>query len=162
MFHILCQKLENLKGQAPRGDSDKENIDSNGLDLVDSERSDGSSHWRALDLMSPENKQDFDLEALSLFPQVKGNVPWIPAPDPNIKAQGLACQKLKTQSWKKIRYKDVQKKLQISPAFDALKVNSQLSDLTQNPGYDTLLVKFDEMAGTISHRLLKERALLQK
>lgn len=39
-----------------------------------------------------------------------------------------------------------------------MKVNSQLSGLTQNPGYDSLLAKFDEMAGIISHGLLKERA----
>lgn len=76
--------------------------------------------------MGDPNASQSMLDQLSLDPQVKENDPVIPLPDPVIKKQGLECQKLGSQLWNKIRYKEVQKKLQAAPVFDTLKVNPHL------------------------------------
>ncbi|KAL4720728.1 hypothetical protein ACJJTC_004445 [Scirpophaga incertulas] len=73
-------------------------------------------------------------------PEVKEDEPSIPVPSETIKAQGIACQKLGSSSWNRIRYKDVQKRLQASPVFNTLKhVNDQLCSLTPKSFHSNLL-----------------------
>ncbi|XP_012269133.2 uncharacterized protein LOC105693654 [Athalia rosae] len=164
MFSILCEKIEKLKKpevhplsyESDVSMSEKENLGSEDSESIASGiESQGSAAWKA---PSFEHSQGGDLDALALTPQVKESEPSIPVPTPEIKAQGLSCQKLGTPNWNKIRYKEVQKNLQASPVFDALKVNSQLGGLTQKSFSQSILVKMDAMAGTITHGLLKERA----
>lgn len=110
----------------------------------------------------PPTKQVYDLEALSLAPQVKEKEALIPPPTPDIKAQGIFCQKLGSTSWNRIRDKEVQKKLQASPVFDSLKVNAQLEGLISKSYNQTLLERIDELTGTVTHGLLNQRQRLME
>ncbi|CAG4929936.1 unnamed protein product [Parnassius apollo] len=61
-----------------------------------------------------------DVETLSFAPQVKKAALYPSVPE--IKAQGISCQKFGSLGWNRIRYKEVQKKLLTSLVFDSLKL----------------------------------------
>ncbi|KAI5636446.1 hypothetical protein NE865_10866 [Phthorimaea operculella] len=68
-------------------------------------------------------------EELDFLPDVKEAEPAIPEPSANIKAQGIACQRLDGRDgWNRIRYKEAEKKLHASPVFSALKLIRSLVD----------------------------------
>ncbi|XP_044577013.1 uncharacterized protein LOC123260123 [Cotesia glomerata] len=112
--------------------------------------------------INPSVQPANDLEALSFDPQVKEKEPLIPPPTPEIKVQGIACQKLGSASWNRIRYKEVQNKLHAVPVFDSLKINTQLEGLVSQSYYLTLLERMDELTGTLTHGLLKQRQFLME
>ncbi|XP_011309354.1 uncharacterized protein [Fopius arisanus] len=156
MFKILCEKKERKCVDAA---SDKENSFSASAS-EDSSEEEGS--WTAPDMgwsEQPHLSESGDGD-LVLIPQVKVCEPPIPEPDSKIKADGLACQKLGTAAWNQIKYKEVQKKLQAAPVFDALKINNQLGALAPKSFAQTLLAKSDSSAGTLTHGLLIQRERL--
>nr|CAH7721074.1 unnamed protein product [Callosobruchus chinensis] len=89
--------------------------------------------------------------------------PVIPRADRVIEQQGLKCQRLGENSWNKIRYVDAQKKLQASPIFSTLKINSSLYNAyqPQSNSMKDILSKNDLAFGTIIHGLLKQRSNIQ-
>lgn len=168
MFEIVMGKIQKIEqhekekgGGESSGDEEGSEISSESYSDDDS-RSLVSTVWVPPAMEDPPAKPVNDLDALSLVPQVKEKEPAIPAPAPEIKAQGISCQKLGSTSWNKIRYKEVQKKLQASPVFDSLKVNTQLEGLCPKSYYLTLLERMDELAGTVTHGLLKQRQKLME
>nr|CAH7719260.1 unnamed protein product [Callosobruchus chinensis] len=88
----------------------------------------------------------------------------IPRTDTVIEQQGLKCQRLGENSWKKIRYAGAQKKLQASPIFSTLKINSSLYNAyqPQSTSMKDILSKNDLAFGTIIHGLLKQRSNIQE
>ncbi|XP_044580459.1 uncharacterized protein LOC123267486 [Cotesia glomerata] len=164
MFHVLLDKIENKNAENEWSVGSSEESDGESLSDGDPtiDQIADATAWKAPELMPTQEKQPVSLEALALVPQVKESAPAVPPPAPEIKAQGLECQKLGTASWNRIRYKDVQKKLQASPVFDALKVNSQLESLAPKSFANSMLERAEEMAGTITHGLLKQRQKLSE
>lgn len=97
---------------------------------------------------------------ISFTPNVKEDDPLVSTQSETLKIQGVACQKLGSSSWNRIKYKDVQKKLRAAPVFDALKVNDQLGSITQNKFCQNVLMNADMTLGSICHGLLKQREAL--
>lgn len=168
IFSILMEKIDDLK-ENRRNNREENGLDDDGDGQSQSDSQSDSeddrsaiSNWTPPGLEDPPVKHANDLEALSLVPQVKEKEPTIPPPSEIIKEQGISCQKLGSASWNKIRYKEVQKKLHASPVFDTLKVNPQLENVVQKSYYQILLERMDEMAGTITHGLLKQRQQLKE
>ncbi|XP_060801333.1 uncharacterized protein LOC132901969 [Amyelois transitella] len=85
--------------------------------------------------------------------------PSIPAPKPNIAAQGSECQRLGDISFNQIRYAEVQKKLHACPVFAPLKINPILTTYVSSAGHENL-VRTDYALGTITHGLLLQREAL--
>lgn len=107
-----------------------------------------ASSWRAPPL------QPVVLDSWNFAPHTVEQEPSIAPPKPEIEAQGIQCQRLGSQSFNRIRYSEVQKKLQARPVFSALKVNSQIKHVGQDQEY---LVRADTTLGTITHGLLLQR-----
>lgn len=76
--------------------------------------------------------------------------------------QGIQCQRLNTEGWMNIRYADVQKQFQATPAFTALKVNSNLATVTPSWQLVSVLEKMDLCLGAITHGLLQQRQSFQE
>lgn len=174
MFGIVMEKIQNMEQRGHRRGVEEMSEDDDYSDN-DSEHSGDSSEsvlpgqdWTPPAFEEPSVVSGTpvtpvnDLEALSFAPQVKEKEPTIPPPAENIKAQGIQCQKFGSSGWSRIRYKEVQKKLQASPVFDSLKVNTQLEGIVSKSYYQTLLERVDELTGTLSHGLLKQRQKLME
>nr|CAI5833470.1 unnamed protein product [Callosobruchus analis] len=95
-------------------------------------------------------------------PQTKEQEPTIPQPLSEIKRQGITCQRLGENSWNKIRYADVQRKLQAAPVFSSLTMNAQLKHLSPSNSYGDYLEKTEGSYGTICHGLLLQRTAFQE
>lgn len=81
--------------------------------------------------------------------------------NPVLAQQGSKCQRLGTDSWKNIRYGDVQKNFQATPVFCALKPNNLLAGITPNWTSVAVLEKFDLTLGAITHGLLQQRQIFE-
>ncbi|KAJ2937262.1 hypothetical protein O0L34_g19364 [Tuta absoluta] len=81
--------------------------------------------------------------------------------DAALAKQGAECQRLGEDTWKNIRYSEVQKQFQATPVFTALKVNSHLALATPFWHSVSLLEKFDGTLAAISHGLLQQRKVFQ-
>lgn len=90
-------------------------------------------------------------------PQTKVQEPSIPPAKPHIESQGIDCLRLGKSSFNRIRYADVHKKLQASPVFSALQVNSQLSHMVKHSTLFEHLSRTDMTLGTILHGVLLQR-----
>lgn len=77
--------------------------------------------------------------------------------DPEIAKQGSKCQRLGEDTWKNIRYAEVQKQFQATPVFTALKVNSHLALATPFWHSVSILERMDTTLAAISHGLLQQR-----
>lgn len=136
MFATVCARLDALTrntlsaGESSAGEED-ESVDN--ISDVES-----SQTWQApeLDIVDPPD--------LNFLPEVREADPTVPEPTPVIKSEGITCQRFGLESWNKIRYKDVQKRLQAAPVFGALKVNSQLGSLAVKSFASNLLFKLDD------------------
>jgi hypothetical protein len=82
--------------------------------------------------------------------------------DPLLAQQAKDCQRLGTESWQNIRYKDVQKQFQATPVFSALKVNNQLAGSTPNWTSVTVLERYDLTLGAITNGLLQQRKIFEE
>nr|CAI5843515.1 unnamed protein product [Callosobruchus analis] len=83
------------------------------------------SSWKAPTLVSDKNVEA-NACSFDFTPASKEQEPTIPEPEPEIRRQGIEYQRIGKQSWDKIRYNDVQKKLQALPVFSQLQINSGL------------------------------------
>lgn len=82
--------------------------------------------------------------------------------NPKFVEQAKTCQRFGEDSWKNIRYADVQKNFQATPAFCALKVNNHLAANTPNWQSLAQLEKFDLILAAITHGLLQQREAFQE
>lgn len=158
MFSSLKNEIQTLQ---ERPSTSKERIESDS----------GEEYWS--DNMQEEEEDSregsgsvasvpFLVEEMEFEPQVKEAEPHVARPDPEIWRQGVNCQKFHSTGWNNIRYKEVQKKLEASPVFSALKVNPQLEEINQKSYSQTLLIKSDLTLGTITHGLLQQRQALKR
>lgn len=165
---LLERILRQVSGDRPEeeeeddgsGEEEEENEDGNDTFAYPEEMEGESvSSWKAPSL---EPDKNFETNAFSFdfLPATKEQEPAIPEPVPEIKRQGIECQRFGKQSWDKIRYNEVQKKLQASPVFSQLQINSGLP--INKGAYTDILAKIDSSFGTICHSLLKQRAIFQK
>ncbi|KAI5652123.1 hypothetical protein NE865_00461 [Phthorimaea operculella] len=81
--------------------------------------------------------------------------------DETLAKLGAECQRFCKDTWKNIRYSEVQKQFQATPVFTALKVNSHLALATPFWHSVSLLEKFDGTLAAISHGLLQQRKIFQ-
>lgn len=81
---------------------------------------------------------------------------------PHLVEQVINCQRFNEDGWKNIRFSDVQKTFQATPAFCALKVNSHLASNTPNWQSLAQLEKTDLILGAITHGLLQQREALKE
>ncbi|KOB67695.1 Fat-like cadherin-related tumor suppressor-like protein [Operophtera brumata] len=81
--------------------------------------------------------------------------------DPILAQQGTDCQRLGTDTWKNIRYSEVQKQFQATPTFSALKVNNLFAGITPNWTSVALLEKMDLILGAITNGLLQQRKIFE-
>nr|CAI5842336.1 unnamed protein product [Callosobruchus analis] len=126
---------------------DEEDIPTSPFLLADDE---SETSW-----MAPGFSRSEDTNVYFL-PKTKEQEPAIPGAKPHIAEQGVQCQRLDQLSYNKVRYAEVQKKLQAAPVFSALKVSTQLSRFPHISAQEHL-VKFDTVLGTIIHGLLLQR-----
>ncbi|KAF9420537.1 hypothetical protein HW555_003287 [Spodoptera exigua] len=163
MFALLLEKIDthhqqqtNL-AQTREPDSDKENY-SDSEEYAGSDSSAGCS-WNGpkMDIFStgPEMSPPTEIE---FRPRIKEMDPLIPEPSEPIQKEGIECQRLGSEGWNRIRYKEVEKRLQAASVFSALKVNIELGSLKNQPF--PFLAKQEGMLGTISHGLLLQRKAL--
>ncbi|XP_063985927.1 uncharacterized protein LOC135167021 [Diachasmimorpha longicaudata] len=164
LFATLLDKLEE-KDIQPREDSgdarqDKENLSDSPSEVEEdmSEEEEPSTLHPLFQEPTVENTGD----SVFLDPQVKECDPLIPEPDSALKAQGISCQKLNSAAWSRIRYKEVQKRLQAAPVFDTLKINSELRSIAPKTSTQSLLGRFDSMTGTFAHGLMLQRKRLSE
>lgn len=157
MFSLLLKKIDSHRQQLSGSESDKENYNSDSEHHSGSESSGGCS-WNAPKIDSFSNAPEVWLpNELEFRPRIKELDPLIPEPTESIKKEGIECQRLGSESWNRIRYKEVEKRLQAAPVFSALKTNIELGSLKNQAPF---LVKQEGMLGTISHGLLLQRKAL--
>ena len=84
------------------------------------------------------------------------------AADEGLVKQGIACQRLGTDSWQNISYADGQEKFEAAPVFNNLNVNSSLTKITPPWKVVTVLEKMDLCLGAITHGLLQQRKEFQE
>lgn len=87
--------------------------------------------------------------------------PPIPMASADMVAKGAKCQRLGSDTWNNLRYKEAEKTLQGTPVFTALKVNPQLSNITPKWCNPEILLKIDKTLGVLTHALLLERQALE-
>lgn len=120
--------------------------------------SDGCS-WYAPNMdVFPNGPEMSTATEIEFRPSIKEMDPPIPEPSESIRKEGINCQRLGSEGWNRIRYKEVEKRLQAAPVFSALKVNVELGTVKSQPSL--FLVKQEGMLGTISHGLLLQRKAL--
>lgn len=116
--------------------------------------------WVAPPLADPEEAHSE--EPLEDFaPGTKESEAKISTADKVLVEQGISCQRFNSGGWANIRYADVQKLFQATPAFTALKVNSNLAAVTPNWQLVSTLEKMDLCLGAITHGLLQQRQAFQ-
>lgn len=93
-------------------------------------------------------------------PSIKEAEPKIMHAPTDLLKQGEECQKFGKDSWANIRYNEVNKKLQATPAFTSLSINPQLAGKTPNWVPYEQVVKYDQALGALTHGLLQQRKQL--
>nr|XP_049697356.1 uncharacterized protein LOC126054753 [Helicoverpa armigera] len=166
-FCALEQKMEMLlemvtqsrgRNKDSDSDSDKENDFSDGEEEVSSDASDAPS-WKAPTWGPYPNEQDERNEKeLEFRPTTKEADPLVPEPSSQAKKEGIECQRLGTDSWNRIRYKDVEKHLHAASPFSPLKVNTEVGTLASR--LSPWVTRQEGILGTITHGLLLQRKAL--
>ncbi|KAJ8710599.1 hypothetical protein PYW08_009114 [Mythimna loreyi] len=109
------------------------------------------------------DRTDIEEEPLQDFtPGTKETEAKITKADEVLVKQGIDCQRFGSEGWKNIRYAEVQKTFQATPAFTALKVNSNLATVTPSWQLVSVLEKMDLCLGAITHGLLLQRQTFQE
>ncbi|KAL0810038.1 hypothetical protein ABMA28_010859, partial [Loxostege sticticalis] len=154
LFSLLKTKINFFNESPSESYRSDDIIDMQTEDEPDLDISSPESEWQAPSLSAGIGAEG-DLDDLDFRPETKEADPLIPEPTPELKEEGIACQRFGSEAWCRIRYKDVEKKLHASPVFSALKINTELGSLGSNPS--PTFSKQDGMLGTICHGLLLQR-----
>lgn len=157
MFSLLIERIGSIsRDRATDTSQCYESDEEAGVEEVSDE---SDAEWQAPQMDCNEEAEEANLDDLDFKPSVKEADPIIPEPDPGVMAEGIECQRLGSNKWSRIRFKDAEKKLQAAPVFSALAVNTELASLNRNPY--PLLTKQDGILGTICHGILLQwRALV--
>nr|CAI5844758.1 unnamed protein product [Callosobruchus analis] len=124
MFHEFLEKFESREALSEDSEG-KENVSELG-DVEDATSLDTASVWKAPSMTEALPQEDIT-DQLDFTPKTREQDPPIRAPKKKIEMQGVDCQKLGSEFFNKVRYAEVQRKLQATPLFSALKVISELS-----------------------------------
>lgn len=116
-----------------------------------------SEAQRELAALHSEGDIDFNFD-----PHTTESEPKIAQADPIFVEQGIRCQRFGKAGWRNIKFNDIQKQFQASPAFCALKVNSLLARVSPQWKSASHLEKFDLTLGAISHGLLQQRQIFKE
>lgn len=109
-------------------------------------------------LLPPQNTAGSSLfEAFSFEAATAEAEPHIPKATDHMLTKGLEIQRLNSENWGNLRYREAEKALHASPVFTALKVNPQLASLTQKWCSSDMLTKYDHTLGVLTHGLLLQR-----
>lgn len=103
------------------------------------------------------NEFGLTLAEVDFAPKTKEQEPLFPEPKPHILSQGVECLRLGKQSFSRVRYPDVLKKLQAAPVFSALLTNPQLLQIRPQTHFQDQLSKMHTTLGSILHGLLLQR-----
>lgn len=153
MFSIITSKIEALKPGTTQSEVYSESGTETGWEApsinigLDSTYSQGSDMKHDVIDFRPD-------------PDVKVAEPLVPEPTSEIELEGIECQRLGAEGWSLIRYKEAEQRLQATPVFSALKMNTVLQRF--NFQCCPVLEKMDGVLGTISHGLLLQRKALAK
>ncbi|XP_045782643.1 uncharacterized protein LOC123879138 [Maniola jurtina] len=163
MFAVLVEKIENLgSGSHSQQDeiSDAEDSDQEVFPPSPESGSD-SGTWKA-PAFDPglEFEQEGGIDVLDFRPMVKEAEPPVPEPSSQARLEGIECQRFGSESWSRLRYKEVEKRLHAAPVFSTLKVNTELGGMLSHPS--ALAARQDGMLGTIVHGLLLQRRVLSE
>ncbi|KAI5644769.1 hypothetical protein NE865_03115 [Phthorimaea operculella] len=137
--------------------------DSQSSEQDEYESNNETNNWSAppiVDEIVSEEEQDEE-DLVNFSPETKESEAKITKADDIFVKQGVTCQRFNSEGWQNIRYAEVQKLFQASPAFTSLKVNSNLATVTPSWNMVTLLEKMDLCLGAITHGLLKQREAFQ-
>lgn len=155
----FMRRFEPAEGSASElSDNDFEELDELVQERILEPTADRAESWIPPALspcFSQKGAQNVQFE-LDFSPHTQEQEPSIGPPRPHIAEQGVQCQRLGQSSFARIRYADVQKKLQATPIFGALSVNQQLAQTNPGPLQEHLS-RMDMTLGTISHGLLLQR-----
>lgn len=123
-------------------------------------------NWRPPTLVNEQldnvEEDDLNTEPLEDFaPGTKETEGKITKADETLVKQGCDCQRFNSESWQNIRYAEVQKTFQATPAFTSLKVNGNLATVTPTWQLVSVLEKMDLCLAAITHGLLQQRQTFQ-
>lgn len=163
MFEKLCDMIQctNQNIMLMNSKQDPSNNSSQGMDSESLSEQDAQDEqeWVAPAVADePQSDEEFE----DFTPGTKESEAKITKANDVLAKQGIHCQRFNSDGWQNIRYAEVQKLFQASPAFTSLKVNSNLATVTPNWHMVTLLEKMDSCLGAITHGLLQERQLFQE
>lgn len=153
LLQEILSRLDNTNQDSSNSEQDEGRDDASSDD-----ESDSTKPWNPPEFSVPSQKDP----VIDFSPNTKEADPVIPLPDPEIKAQGFACQRIGDEAWNRIRYSDVQKILRAAPVFSALAVNPPLKHLAPTNSLADYQEKTEGAYGTITHAALLERAALQR
>nr|CAH7753310.1 unnamed protein product [Callosobruchus chinensis] len=157
MFQEFLERFQSREALLEDELEGKENISElEDDDVEDTTSLDTSSVWKA-PTMTEALPQEDDIDHLDFTPKTQEQDPPIPAPRKKIEMQGVDCQRLGSASFNKVRYAEVQRKLQATPVFSALKVNSELLSMVPKGSSFDYLTKMDTTLACIIHGLLLQR-----
>ncbi|CAG9792962.1 unnamed protein product [Diatraea saccharalis] len=148
MFSIILERLEPRQRDDPESDKENESYD----EVEISSEASNSPSWHAPPLDLSDWHGEGNERELEFLPSIKEADPLIPEPSAELKCEGIECQRLGTESWNRVRYKEVEKHLHAGSVFSALKVNTELGTLASQPSPS--MNKQEGMLGTITHGLL--------
>nr|CAH7734071.1 unnamed protein product [Callosobruchus chinensis] len=163
MKHMLQNLISSAGNQEI--ESGDESLNYRGVDISQSDDdgepedlfTDAASTWKAPSLTEPVEEEEFDFT-----PRTREQDPPIPPPTKKIELQGIEYQRLVSLSFSKVRYADVQKKLQAVPVFSALKLKTELANLAPTGSFNESQVRSDTTLACITHGLLLQREALAK
>ncbi|KOB73346.1 Uncharacterized protein OBRU01_10887 [Operophtera brumata] len=76
--------------------------------------------------------------------------------------KGTECQLLGTTTWNNLKYREVEKGLEASPIFTALKINPQLANATPKWCSSENIIKLDQTCAVFKHVLLLQRQAFEE
>lgn len=154
MVQSLIDSLGSRKGNVLSGSQESDNESQE----IFSDVEEGASAPPPLLDLDLEEEQLPDRENDFCFkPHIKEQEPLIPPAKPHIEALGIDCLRLGKPSFNRVRYAEVQKRLQAFPVFSALQVNTQIGHLASHDAASEQLLKTDTTLGVILHASLLER-----
>lgn len=154
MFAALVDKIEKLAPRRPSLESGPSETEE--WDFEEDPASDTDT-WKAPAMDADSDDPEGGIDGLDFRPSVKEAEPPIPEPLPQIKEEGIQCQRFGQEGWSRLRYKEVEKRLHAAPVFNTLKINSELAGLSHP---SSLAARQDGTLGTIVHGLLLQRRAL--
>lgn len=131
--------------------------------LSEDDSVDESWHAPSLGHNQFDDEEENTAEPLQDFtPGTKETEGKVTKADDTLIKQACDCQRFNSDGWQNIRYADVQKTFQATPAFTSLKVNGNLATVTPAWQLVSVLERTDLSLAAITHGLLQQRQTFQE